>query len=83
MIQGFLFRTTLKEQRIGSSKQPRVQVALNARMWELRAAVSLARLWQKQAKREESQQALSEIYGWFSEGFDTPDLRKARSLLGE
>lgn len=57
-------------------------VALNARMWELRAAVSLARLWRMQGREKDAQHALSEIYGWFSEGFDTPDLIEARSLLG-
>ena len=58
-------------------------VQLSTKMWELRAAVSLARLWQKQGKLEEAQRTLSEIYAWFSEGFDTPDLTEARSLLAE
>jgi predicted ATPase len=55
-----------------------------ARSWELRATVSLARLWhsvQSQGKREEARQLLAEIYGWFSEGFDTADLQEARALL--
>jgi predicted ATPase len=54
------------------------------RSWELRATVSLARLWhsvQSQPKREEARQMLAEIYGWFSEGFDTADLQEARALL--
>lgn len=54
-----------------------------ARSWELRAATSLARLWQKQDKKDEARQLLGEIYGWFSEGFDTPDLKEARMLLEE
>ena len=54
-----------------------------SKMWELRATVNLARLWQKRGKKDEAQRALSEIYGWFSEGFDSLDLREARSLLGE
>jgi predicted ATPase len=51
--------------------------------WELRATVSLARLWQKQGRVDEARQMLAEIYGWFTEGFDTPDLQEARALLEE
>lgn len=54
-----------------------------ARMWELRAATSLARLWQDQGRRAEAHDRLAPVYGWFSEGFDTPDLREARALLDE
>jgi adenylate cyclase len=54
-----------------------------AKSWELRATVSLCRLLQKQGKQEEAQQLLSEVYGWFTEGFDTPDLRAAKVLLDE
>src|SRR5262249_58455111 len=53
-----------------------------AKSLELRAAVSLSRLWQHQSKRAEARQLLAEIYGWFSEGFDTPDLQEAHVLLG-
>ena len=52
-----------------------------ARSWELRTAMSLARLWQQQGKRVEARQLLAEVYGWFTEGFDTPDLQEARALL--
>jgi len=52
-----------------------------ARSWELRATNSLCRLWQRQGKRAEARQMLSEIYGWFTEGFETADLREARTLL--
>jgi predicted ATPase len=55
----------------------------NARSWELRATTSLARLWQNQGKGEEARQMLVEIYSWFKEGFDTPDLLEARALLNE
>jgi predicted ATPase len=48
---------------------------------ELRAAMSLSRLWQKQGKLEEARPMLAEIYGWFTEGFDTRDLREAKALL--
>ena len=53
----------------------------SARSWELRAATGLARLWQKQGKGDEAREMLAGVYGWFSEGFDTPDLREARALL--
>ena len=50
---------------------------------ELRAAVSLGRLWSKQGKKEEAKELLGEIYAWFTEGFDTVDLKSAKSLLDE
>lgn len=53
-----------------------------ARSWELRAAVSLARLWRAQ-RRADAHALLSEAYSWFTEGFDTPDLKQASQLLGE
>jgi len=57
--------------------------AQQARMWELRATLSLCRLWRDQGRRAEAHQALADIYGWFTEGFDTPDLREAKALLEE
>jgi len=48
---------------------------------ELRAVMSLARLWQQQGKKDEARQLLAEIYGWFTEGFDTKDLQEAKALL--
>ena len=54
-----------------------------ARSWELRAAMSLSRLWQQQGKRTEAYELLAPIYGWFTEGFDTADLQEARTLLEE
>jgi predicted ATPase len=54
-----------------------------AKLWELRAVTSLSRLWQGQGKKEQAQQVLAEIYGWFTEGFDTVDLHEARALLKE
>jgi class 3 adenylate cyclase/predicted ATPase len=53
----------------------------SAKSWELRAATSLARLWQQQGKRQEAYDLLAPIYGWFTEGFDTADLQEARALL--
>ena len=54
-----------------------------AKSWELRATTSLARLWQAQGKRNEARAALAEVYDWFTEGFDTPDLIEAKALLEE
>jgi class 3 adenylate cyclase/predicted ATPase len=54
-----------------------------ARSWELRAAMSLSRLWQQQGKRAEARELLAPIYRWFTEGFDTPDLQEAKTLLEE
>ena len=53
-----------------------------AKSWELRAAMSLARLWSKQGKRGEARELLAPVYAWFTEGFDSRDLREARALLG-
>ena len=52
-----------------------------AKSLELRAALSLSRLWQQQGKRDAARQLLSEVYAWFSEGVDTVDLQEARVLL--
>jgi len=54
-----------------------------AKSWELRTTMSLARLWQQQGKKEEARQMLAEIYGWFTEGFETKDLQEAKALLDE
>jgi predicted ATPase len=54
-----------------------------ARSWELRATMSLSRLWQWQGKRAEAHALLAPIYGWFTEGFDTADLQEAKALLEE
>ena len=54
-----------------------------AKSLELRAVMSLSRLWQQQGKKEEARQMLAEIYGWFTEGFDTKDLQEAKALLEE
>jgi len=50
---------------------------------ELRAVISLSRLWQRQGKKREAHELLSEVYGWFTEGFDTKDLQEAKTLLEE
>jgi predicted ATPase len=57
--------------------------AQQAKSWELRAAMSMARLWRDQRKREEARDLLAPVYGWFTEGFDTLDLKEAKALLDE
>jgi predicted ATPase len=66
------FRRALDIAKAGSQK-----------LWELRAATSLAGLWFEQGKRAEAQELLSPVYAWFTEGLDAPDLRAARTLLGK
>ena len=53
------------------------------KFWELRAAMSMARLWRDQGKRDEARDLLAPVYGWFTEGFDTHNLRAAKALLAE
>jgi predicted ATPase len=55
--------------------------AQHAKSWELRAAMSMARLWRDQGKRDDARELLAPIYGWFTEGFDTLDLKEAKALL--
>ena len=54
-----------------------------AKSLELRAAMSLSRLWHQQGKRREAHDLLAEVYAWFTEGFDTADLQEAKALLEE
>jgi predicted ATPase len=55
----------------------------SAKSLELRAVMSLSRLWQQQGKQQEAHELLAEIYDWFTEGFDTKDLQEAKALLEE
>jgi predicted ATPase len=57
--------------------------AQQAKSWELRAAASMARLWRDQGKRQQARDLLAPVYGWFTEGFDTRDLKEAKALLEE
>jgi predicted ATPase len=86
-IKGELLRreTAADEQQAEACFQNALNVACgqSARSLELRAALSLSRLWQKQGKKDEARRLLAGIYGWFTEGFDTADLRQARTLLEE
>ena len=52
-----------------------------AKSWELRAAMSMARLWRDQGKKQQARELLAPVYGWFTEGFDTRDLKEAKALL--
>jgi predicted ATPase len=54
-----------------------------AKSWELRAAMSMARLWRDQGKQDEARELLAPVYGWFTEGFDMLDLKEAKNLLDE
>jgi predicted ATPase len=54
-----------------------------AKSWELRAAMSMARLWRDQGKVREARELLAPVFGWFTEGFDTRDLKEAKALLEE
>ncbi len=73
------------EAKVDECYKQAIEVArqLGAKSLELRAVMSLRRLWQKQGKREQGRQMLEEIYGWFTEGFDTVDLQEAKTLLAE
>jgi predicted ATPase len=53
----------------------------NAKSWELRGAMSLARLWTEQGRQQEEAALLAPVYAWFTEGFDTADLKEAKTLL--
>jgi predicted ATPase len=55
--------------------------AQQAKSWELRAAMSMARLWHDQGKRQQAHDLLAPIYDWFTKGFDTLDLKEAKALL--
>ena len=57
--------------------------AQQAKSWELRAAMSLARLWRDQGKPQQARELLAPVYGWCTEGFDTLDLKQAKTLLDE
>ena len=57
--------------------------AQQAKSWELRAAMGMARLWRDQGKHRDARDLLAPVYGWFTEGFATPDLKEAKALLDE
>ena len=76
---------TPDEQRAEASFRRALEIARqqHAKSWELRAATSLARLWAQKARRPEARDLLAPVYGWFTEGFDTADLKEGKALLSE
>jgi predicted ATPase len=84
-VRGELLNATSDQAAAEQNYKEALTVAKHqtARTFELRAATSLARLWCDQGKRVEARDLLAPIYGWFAEGFDTPVLRDAKSLLDE
>jgi predicted ATPase len=72
--------TALRD-RLAGEDRTRVRYFCSPKSWELRTALSLARLWQRQGNQ--ACELLAPIYGWFTEGFELPDLAAAQSLLGE
>jgi predicted ATPase len=73
------------EQRAEASFRRALEIARaqKAKSWELRAATSLARLWGERGRRTEARDLLAPVYAWFTEGFDTADLKDAKALLAE
>jgi predicted ATPase len=84
-VRGDLLNTTGDLVGAGCSYQQAIAVSKRqgAKMFELRAATSLARLWCNEGKRAEARDLLTPIYGWFTEGFDAPVLKEAKGLLEE
>jgi predicted ATPase len=71
----------MRRRRKAISSAPAVARQQEAKSWELRAAMSLARLWRDQGKPHQARELLAPVYGWFTEGFDTLDLKEAQALL--
>ena len=84
-VELLLMQTVANEEQAESCFREAIKIALGqeAKSLELRAAMSLSRRWQRQGKKAEARQLLEDIYGWFTEGFDTADLKAAKALLEE
>jgi predicted ATPase len=84
-LSGVLRGQTGENAEAGAWLQRAIDTARSqqAKSLELRAATSLARLWSEQGKRAQARDLLAPVYGWFTEGFDTADLKEARALLDE
>jgi predicted ATPase len=80
-----LEKTPFNEAEAGTCFRRAIEIARaqSAKWWELRATTSLARLLASQGRRDDGRSMLSEIYNWFTEGFDTADLKDAKALLDE
>ncbi|MBI3796901.1 MAG: AAA family ATPase, partial [Deltaproteobacteria bacterium] len=82
-VQGSTFKEAEAEAEACFLKAIKIARRQSAKSLELRAVMSLSRLWQQQGKKDEARQLLAEIYGWFTEGFETKDLQEAKVLLEE
>jgi predicted ATPase len=86
-LSGTLFLSTNKRDAAAAEKSFNRALAVarrqGAKLWELRAATDLARLWRDQGKPRQARDLLAPVYGWFTEGFDTHDLKEAKALLNE
>jgi class 3 adenylate cyclase/tetratricopeptide (TPR) repeat protein len=84
-LRGELLKSVGDDAAAEASLRQSIDIARrqDAKLYELLASTSLARLWRDQGKRTEARDLLAPIYGWFTEGFDTPDLKEARALLDE
>jgi predicted ATPase len=84
-VRGELYLSTHDAGAAEASFREAISVAQQqkAKSFELRAAMSMARLWRDQGKRDEARELLAPVYGWFTEGFDTLDLKEAKALLDE
>ncbi len=69
-----------RKRRCASSARLRWAREQQAKSWELRAAMSMARLWRDQGKLQQARELLAPVYSWFTEGFDTRDLKQAKAL---
>ena len=76
-------RSQMASKRKAISSALAVARQQQAKSWELRAAMSLARLWRDQGKVQQARELLAPVYGWFTEGFDRLDLKEAKALLSE
>ena len=76
-------RRSKQQRKSGSKRALAVARQQQAKSWELRAAMSLARLWRDQGKVQKARELLAPVYGWFTEGFDTRDLKEAKVLLDQ
>jgi tetratricopeptide (TPR) repeat protein len=84
-LQGTLLLSMNEHTRAETSYRQALSIAQRqiAKFWELRASISMARLWRDQGKRERARELLAPVYGWFTEGFDTRDLKEAKALLDQ
>ena len=78
---------TIEDDQASSAKAASIRVSnglcQRAKSWELRSATSMARLWRDHGKPQQARELLAPVYGWFTEGFDTLDLKEAKTMLNE